>query len=179
MAASNVGAFLALPPQIFVVLLLVFLNSFQGFGMRFVRYQYLTNEYGLSDAAAASLLGAKATLDVCCGLVGSVLVDVVGVRRCSIFALSVSVVGRALVSFCRSRMSLYVSFLVLSPIGEALLAVGIYRVALKKLTTPRTRRAPASADEGRFFSSTRRASDSPTLSAMRRRLRLRRRVFDV
>ena len=56
MAASNVGAFLALPPQIFVVLLLVFLNSFQGFGMRFVRYQYLTNEYGLSDAAAATEL---------------------------------------------------------------------------------------------------------------------------
>ncbi|KAH8044308.1 hypothetical protein JL721_12890 [Aureococcus anophagefferens] len=123
--ASNVGAFLALPPQIFLVLFLVFLNSFQGFGIRFVRYQYLTNEYGFSDKAAASLLGVQATLNLFFAGVGAVLTDAVGVRR------------RAMVAM--SRLELYASFLVLAPVGEALLSVGIYRVSLKKLTTPRTR----------------------------------------
>ncbi|KAH8065647.1 hypothetical protein JL722_20 [Aureococcus anophagefferens] len=137
--ASNVGAFLALPPQIFLVLFLVFLNSFQGFGIRFVRYQYLTNEYGFSDKAAASLLGVQATLNLFFAGVGAVLTDAVGVRRCAMVAMSVSIVGRALVAFGRSRLELYASFLVLAPVGEALLSVGIYRVSLKKLTTPRTR----------------------------------------
>lgn len=101
--ASNVGAFLALPPQIFLVLFLVFLNSFQGFGIRFVRYQYLTNEYGFSDKAAASLLGVQATLNLFFAGVGAVLTDAVGVRRCAMVAMSVSIVGRALVAFGRSR----------------------------------------------------------------------------
>jgi nitrate/nitrite transporter NarK len=102
--ASNVGAFLALPPQIFLVLFLVFLNSFQGFGIRFVRYQYLTNEYGFSDKAAASLLGVQATLNLFFAGVGAVLTDAVGVRRCAMVAMSVSIVGRALVAFGRSRL---------------------------------------------------------------------------
>ncbi|KAH8048283.1 hypothetical protein JL721_11987 [Aureococcus anophagefferens] len=162
--ASNVGAFLALPPQIFLVLFLVFLNSFQGFGIRFVRYQYLTNEYGFSDKAAASLLGVQATLNLFFAGVGAVLTDAVGVRRCAMVAMSVSIVGRALSwplggrgrcpvagTMCLERCPIKRVSSQVAPRAlrelprprarrrEALLSVGIYRVSLKKLTTPRTR----------------------------------------
>lgn len=65
--------------------------------------------------------------------------DIWGVRRVSLMALSVALVGRTLLAFGRSTTILYVALFVFSPCGDALLSVGLYRVALKKLTTPRTR----------------------------------------
>lgn len=45
-----------------------------------------------------------------------------------------------MLTFGRSRLSLNVALLVFSPFGEAVLSTGIYTVALKKLTTPSSRR---------------------------------------
>jgi len=136
---DNVVAFTALPNSVRLVLLLVFLNSFRSFGLRFVQQLYLTNEFGLDDLEAASVLGTSASLHVAFGLIGAVLTDAVGVRRVALTALSISVVGRGLLAFGRSRTSIYAAFYLFSPAGEALLATGLYRVALKKLTTPKTR----------------------------------------
>ena len=41
--------FLLLPSQVGIVLLLEFLNSFRSFGLRFVLYNYVTNELGIGD----------------------------------------------------------------------------------------------------------------------------------
>ena len=136
---DNVVAFTALPNSVRLVLLLVFLNSFRSFGLRFVQQLYLTNEFGLDDLEAASVLGTSASLHVAFGLIGAVLTDAVGVRRVALTALSISVVGRGLLAFGRSRTAIYAAFYLFSPAGEALLATGLYRVALKKLTTPKTR----------------------------------------
>ena len=136
---DNLVAFTALPNSVRLVLLLVFLNSFRSFGLRFVQQLYLTNEFGLDDLEAASVLGTSASLHVAFGLIGAVLTDAVGVRRVALTALSVSVVGRGLLAFGRSRTAVYAAFYLFSPAGEALLATGLYRVALKKLTTPKTR----------------------------------------
>ena len=136
---DNVVAFTALPNSVRLVLLLVFLNSFRSFGLRFVQQLYLTNEFGLDDLEAASVLGTSASLHVVFGLIGAVLTDAVGVRRVALTALSISVVGRGLLAFGRSRTAVYTAFYLFSPAGEALLATGLYRVALKKLTTPKTR----------------------------------------
>ena len=136
---DNVVAFTALPNSVRLVLLLVFLNSFRSFGLRFVQQLYLTNEFGLDDLEAASVLGTSASLHVAFGLIGAVLTDAVGVRWVALTALSVSVVGRGLLAFGRSRTAIYAAFYLFSPAGEALLATGLYRVALKKLTTPKTR----------------------------------------
>ena len=35
------------------------LNSFRSYGMRFVLYNYITNEYGMSDTRAGGVLGVK------------------------------------------------------------------------------------------------------------------------
>ena len=67
---DNVVAFTALPNSVRLVLLLVFLNSFRSFGLRFVQQLYLTNEFGLDDLEAASVLGTSASLHVAFGLVG-------------------------------------------------------------------------------------------------------------
>ena len=136
---DNVVAFSALPNSVRLVLLLVFLNSFRSFGLRFVQQLYLTNEFGFDDLEAASVLGTSASLHVAFGLIGAVLTDAIGVRRVALTALSISVVGRGLLAFGRDRASIYAAFYLFSPAGEALLATGLYRVALKKLTTPKTR----------------------------------------
>ncbi len=54
-------------------------------------------------------------------------------------SLSVALVGRTLISFGRTKFSLYLAMYFFSPCGDALLSVGLYKVALKKLTTPLTR----------------------------------------
>ena len=99
---DNVVAFTALPNSVRLVLLLVFLNSFRSFGLRFVQQLYLTNEFGFDDLQAASVLGTSASLHVAFGLIGAVLTDAIGVRRVGLTALSISVVGRGLLAFGRS-----------------------------------------------------------------------------
>ena len=131
--------FLGLPSQVFVVLLLEALNSYRNFGLRFVQYNYFVNEFGLSDTETGSLLGIKSTLDVIFGISGSLATDALGVRKTALFALCMATVGRCLLAFGRSRSQLYLACLFFSPFGEAFLSVGLYKVALKRLTTPRIR----------------------------------------
>ena len=142
---TNIGGcesalrFLLLPSQVAIVLLLEFLNSFRSFGLRFVLYNYITNEFGIDDTRAGELLGIKGFMDIGFGLTGSILVDIFGVRKVSIAALSVAIVGRTLLAFGRTKGALYLALFLFSPCGDALLSVGLYKVALKKLTTPLTR----------------------------------------
>ena len=84
-------------------------------------------------------MGVKGIVDIIFGLMGSILVDIFGVRRVSIVALSVAIVGRSLLAFGRTTAALYPALFFFSPFGDALLSVGLYKVALKKLTTPLTR----------------------------------------
>ncbi len=136
---SSILRFLLLPSQVGIVLLLEFLNSFRSFGLRFVLYNYITNEFGIDDLRAGELLGIKGFMDIGFGLAGSIFVDIFGVRKVSIAALSVAVVGRTLLAFGRTKGALYLALFLFSPCGDALLSVGLYKVALKKLTTPLTR----------------------------------------
>mmetsp|Transcript_5512 Transcript_5512/g.11735 ORF Transcript_5512/g.11735 Transcript_5512/m.11735 type:complete len:705 (+) Transcript_5512:129-2243(+) len=136
---ESIVRFLLLPRQAGVVLLLEFLNSFRSFGLRIVIYNYITNEYGITDTQAGKILGIKGVVDIIFGLLGSILVDIMGVRKVSVLALSIAMIGRTLVAFGRNRMSLFFALYFFSPCGDSLLAIGIYRVALKKLTTPLTR----------------------------------------
>jgi len=134
-AKSFVQQLRQLPNEVYVVLLVDFLNSYRSFGFRAVQYQYLTIEFGLSDLEAGSLLGMQAWLLVVFGILGAMLVDAFGVRATALSALSVSVVSRGLLAFGRSRETMTFALLGLSPFGEAVLSTGIYTVALKKLTT--------------------------------------------
>jgi len=131
--------FLLLPKEVLIVLLLEFLNSFRSFGLRFVLYQYVTNEFELGDSQAGAVLGVKGMVDIAFGLVGSIMVDIYGVRWISLTAMTVSIVGRTLLAFGRSKGALYSALFFFSPCGDALLSVGLYKVALKKLSTPLTR----------------------------------------
>lgn len=136
---DSILRFLLLPAQVYIILLLEFLNSFRSYGLRFVLYNYITNEFGILDTDAGYLLGVKGFVDILFGLAGSILVDIYGVRRVSLASLSVAMIGRTMLAFGRSKTALYMSLYFFSPCGDALLSVGLYRVALKKLTTPLTR----------------------------------------
>ena len=63
-ARANVLLLASLPSQAFVVLLLELLNSYRSFGLRFVKYQFITNEYGVSDVEAGALLGTAANVQI-------------------------------------------------------------------------------------------------------------------
>ena len=65
--------FLLLPNQVLIVLTLEFLNSFRSFGLRFVLYNYVTNEFGISDVKAGALLGTKGFIDIIFGTIGSIM----------------------------------------------------------------------------------------------------------
>ena len=136
---QSLHRFLLLPSQVLTVLSLEFLNSFRSFGLRFVLYNYITNEFNITDVHAGTLLGIKGFVDIVFGLSGSILVDIIGVRKISLIAMSVAIIGRTLLAFGRTQYTLYVSLFLFSPMGDALLSTGLYRVALKKLTTPTTR----------------------------------------
>ena len=58
-AKETILRFLLLPKEVLIVLLLEFLNSFRSFGLRFVLYQYVTNEFELGDTQAGAVLGVK------------------------------------------------------------------------------------------------------------------------
>ena len=60
--AGYVADFLALPSQVFVMFFLEFLNSYRNFGLRFVQYQYISNEFDMTDVETGSLLGVKSTV---------------------------------------------------------------------------------------------------------------------
>lgn len=141
--ASTTGGyvlqFFALPNQVFVILLLEFLNSYRNFGLRFVQYQYINNEFSMGDIETGSLLGIKSTMDIVFGIIGSLATDAFGVRKTAIAALLMSVVGRGIFTFARSSWWLWLASMTFSPFGEAVLGTGIYTVALKKMTPPKLR----------------------------------------
>eukprot|EP01043_Picozoa_sp_COSAG02_P005686 COSAG02_NODE_155_length_33066_cov_32.167562_30_plen_562_part_00 len=138
-AASYVADFLALPSQVFIIFFLEFLNSYRNFGLRFVQYQYISNEFDMTDVETGSLLGVKSTMDIVFGITGSLLTDAIGVRKTALMALCMASIGRLFFVLGRSSTALWITSLTFSPFGEAVLGTGIYTVALKKLTPPRLR----------------------------------------
>ena len=146
---ETIHRFLLLPSNILLILLLEFLNSFRSYGLRFILYNYITNEFNsstnnsssnnISDKEAGTILGIKSIIDIIFGLCGSILVDYIGIRHVSLLALSIALLSRAILALTRSTFVLYITLFILSPMGDALLSIGLYRVALKKLSTPRTR----------------------------------------
>lgn len=138
-ATESLISFLLLPSQTFIVIFLEFMNTFRSYGLRIIIFNYITNEYSISDTEAGKMLGIKSLIDIFVGLIGCIIVDLWGVRKLSLTALSIASVARALMAFGRSREILYIALFICSPLGDALLSIGLYRVALKKLTTRHTR----------------------------------------
>ena len=129
--------FLLLPRQVLIVLTLEFLNSFRSFGLRFVLYNYVTNEFGISDVKAGALLGIKGFVDILFGLLGSILVDVIGVRKISIIAMSVAIIGRTLLAFGRTTGALYAALFLFSPCGiHNLAGFALCRTSPFRIATP-------------------------------------------
>ena len=103
------NSFKKLPREVWVVLAIDFLNSYRSFGFRSVQYQYLTNEFGMSDLDAGSYLGIQAWLLVSFGMVGAMLVDACGVRQTALWALSVAAVSRGILTFTRDEGWMHVA----------------------------------------------------------------------
>lgn len=137
---GEAGALLReLPCEFWIVMLVEFLNSFRQFALGAALYQYMTLEFGFGDVETGWIKGFSGVVGTICGLSGSLLTDLLGVRRVSLLALSVACVGRGILFMARSQVTFKFAILVLTPFGDAMLGTGLYMVAVKRLTTLRTR----------------------------------------
>ena len=139
MAGSPLDTLLSLHPQVFIVLLLEFLNSYRNFGLRSMVYTLC-----ICSIARATRCGrhcsVAATIVTIFGFCGSVITDIIGVRRTAMLSICLSLIGRGMLAVNTATISPQkISLLGIHPIGEALLTTGLYRVALKKMTTEDTR----------------------------------------
>ena len=137
--AEAKGLLSQLPCELWIVMLVEFFNSLRGFAMSNALYQYMTLEFGFTDVETGWLKGFGGMVGTLCGLSGSLLVDLIGVRKTSIMALSVAVLSRGVFFLARSQFTFKISLLLLAPFGDSVLSTGLYMVALKRLTTEHTR----------------------------------------
>lgn len=126
------------PFELKLLYILNFLNSYKYFSMALVLPLIATAEYGLSDTQAGGLYGTWGLLITVWGFIASAMVDKFGVRSTAIFSTVCSVLARFVFVFCRSQRSLYISVLVLSPMGDGTFDP-CFNVGLKKCTTELTR----------------------------------------
>ena len=110
---NEAGALLReLPCEFWIVVLVEFLNSFRQFALGAALYQYMTLEFGLVALRQGWIKGFSGVVGTICGLSGSLLTDLLGVRRVSLLALSVACVGRGILFMTdrKSRSNLPSSF---------------------------------------------------------------------
>ena len=131
----------AFPRVVWLLMLLEVLDHYRLNGLKFIQTMYVVNDLGFDDVEASFLLGIKGTMDTVFAIAGGFVVDAIGVRRTAILGLCVGLPGRMIwaFDFSGSRFLLYLACFVFSPFGEALLNTGLYKVALKKFTTPSIR----------------------------------------
>lgn len=133
---ASVASFARLPRAMHLILVIEFLSTLHNHMVGGVSYQLILNEYKMSELELASLQALTSPIRIVAGLVVAPLVDMYGVRRVAIVSLSLSVLTHALLAFGRSRLSLLVYLCVPA---EAPLGLALFTVALKDLTTSRTR----------------------------------------
>ena len=140
-AADYVSEFFDLPGMLHLLLVLEFLNGVRRHIWDDQQDLFLTNEYGLDDVQSATMISVEGQLSTIFGIMGSLTVDSVGVRKVALVALGVGSVSRFLIiiSGPNFKLPLYVAMWCLTPFGDAVMYAGLYRVGLKKLTPPRMR----------------------------------------
>ena len=99
-------------------------------------YQLLQNEYGMSEVDVASLQAVTSPIALVAGICGAPLIDIFGVRRVVLVSLSLGTLMRGLFAFTSSRLWMIMYVAVPS---EGLVPLALYVIALKDLTTSRTR----------------------------------------
>ena len=131
----------AFPKVVWLLMVLEVLDHYRLNGLKFIQTMYVVNDLGFDDVEASFLLGIKGTMDTVFGIAGGFVVDAIGVRKTAIIGLCIGLPGRMIwaFDFSGSKALLYLACFVFSPFGEALLATGLYKVALKKFTTPSIR----------------------------------------
>ncbi len=140
-ALTYVSQFFDLPLMLHLMLVLEFLNGVRRHIWDDQQDLLLTNEYGMDDVQSAFVISVEGTLNTVFGILASIVVDSVGIRKIALFALGLGLVSRFLliISGPNFLLPLYVAMWGLSPFSDAVVSAGIYRVGLKKLTPPSMR----------------------------------------
>ena len=137
----SVMVMFAFPKIVWMLMLLEVLDHYRLNGLKYVQTLYVVNEFGFDDIEASFLLGIKGSMDTVFAIIGGFVVDAIGLRKTAIIGLCIGLPGRMIWAFDFSggKSLLYLACFIFSPFGESLLATGLYKVALKKYTTPRIR----------------------------------------
>ncbi len=132
----SLSAFLQVPREVFIILAVEFLGVVHGRLANSVSYQLLQNEYGMTEVEVTALNAIASPINLIVSTLGAPFIDLFGVRRVVLVSLALSTITHSLFAFGRSRWSLYVYLMVPS---EAVVGLALFTIALKDLTTTRTR----------------------------------------
>jgi len=121
------------PRDLWVLLVIKFLESFASFGTSIVLILFLTADLGFSDAAAALVFGVHGAAGAVLSYLGGVIVDYAGVKWTLTLGAVLLAAGRAVLAFSTSHSAVLASMCLLLPLGSALcmpvLALGVRRSA--------------------------------------------------
>ena len=134
--AASVQAAAQVPRQVFLILFIEFFGTLHMRMSESVMYQLLQNEYGMSEVDVASLQAVTSPIALIAGICGAPLIDIFGVRRVVLVSLTLGTLMRGLFAFTSSRLWMIMYVAVPS---EGLVPLALYVIALKDLTTSRTR----------------------------------------
>ena len=133
---THLRAFLNLPIECFVILLIELINTLRSVAGGTSQYQFLINsEYAMDELEVSTFMSSVSLWHSLVGLITAPLVDTCGVRRIALLGLSLASLKQFVMATSASRSALLILFVP----GDELLAVAVYSIALKQLTTPATR----------------------------------------
>jgi len=131
------------PRELKLVYVLKLLESFADFSTALNLVLYLTQEFGMSDAAAGTMYGAWGVATSLFGMAFGAVIDRVGIRSSLLVGGSLLVVGRVMLAWAPTRAHALASILIVQPAGQAL-AIPVLSIAIRR-TTDESSRAVAFA----------------------------------
>mmetsp|Transcript_34944 Transcript_34944/g.79940 ORF Transcript_34944/g.79940 Transcript_34944/m.79940 type:complete len:478 (-) Transcript_34944:285-1718(-) len=124
------------PRDLWLLLVIKFLESFASFGTSIVLILFLTADLGFSDASAALVFGVHGAAGAVLSYLGGVIVDYAGVKWTLTMGAVLLAAGRAVLAFSTAsgqHTAILTSLFVLLPMGSALcipvLALGVRRIS--------------------------------------------------
>ena len=133
---ESIERFLTLPRACFIILLIELLSTLHTKMADSVLYQFLLNEFDMTEFEVTALQATFAPVEKVVSILGAPLIDIFGVRRVVLVSLVLSIVKHSMLAFGRTRLQV-IGYLALP--AESLVSLALFSIALRDLTTHRTR----------------------------------------
>jgi MFS family permease len=125
------------PRELWVIYLVLFLESFAVFSTSLILTNFLTDEYGYSDSQAGFAYGLYGTLVSVFSVLVGTLVDVLGVRKSLLLSATILTCSRIAIALVRNSTVVIALMYTTIPLGMAICSPA-QLTGLRRFTTPIT-----------------------------------------